>query len=80
MGLEQLLKCSGFNLYPLSFFLYSPLKTKKFRFFISILSTFSDIQQFKITHKIQNSERLVFLFLFNIVKNQSFCRVAFLNL
>jgi len=26
MGLYQLLKCLGFSLYPLSFFLYSPFK------------------------------------------------------
>ena len=26
MGLDQLLKCLGFGLYPLSFFLYSPFK------------------------------------------------------
>ena len=26
MGLFQLLKCLGFSLYPLSFFLYSPFK------------------------------------------------------
>ena len=38
------------NLYPLSFFLYSPFETKKFRsLFKSISRTFSDNQQFKIT-------------------------------
>ena len=26
MGLDQLLKCSGFSIYPLSFFLYSPFQ------------------------------------------------------